>query len=75
MLHAHLSSKVLDPDEQAISGLVDAMDKWFGFGREEYDMRRNQLLEVARRNNAVATVEPQLKTYSEQMTRYMEQWE
>jgi hypothetical protein len=75
MLHAHLLSNALRPDEQAINGMVDAMDKWFGYGREEYDMRRDQLLEVARRNNAVATVESQLKTYDEQMARYMEQWE
>lgn len=72
MLHTHLSSKHLTRAEQSSNGIIDAMDKYFGFGRDTYNKRRAQLIEVASRHEEITNMEAKLLTYDEQINRFCE---
>jgi hypothetical protein len=50
-LHAVLKSKNLTPEHQAATNIDGALREWFLHGREVYEMRREQMREVAQRAN------------------------
>jgi hypothetical protein len=52
-LHSTLRSKFLTPEEQAIENIDGALREWFAYGEEMYEMRRQQMLEVADRHGLV----------------------
>lgn len=50
-LHSNLKTSRATPPEVAVSCIETALHEWFAFGREHYEMRRQQMQEVAHRNN------------------------
>lgn len=46
-LHSGLQSKVLTPVEQAVTNLDSALFEFFCHGRDEYEIRRSQLIQIA----------------------------
>lgn len=48
-LHAALKSSAITREQQAMQNIDGALREWFAYGREHYEMRRAQMLEVAKR--------------------------
>jgi hypothetical protein len=48
-LHATLKSKALTREQQAMQNIDGGLREWFAHGREVYELRREQMLEVAKR--------------------------
>jgi len=48
-LHATLKSKALTREQQSMQNIDGALREWFSHGREKYEMRREQMTEVAKR--------------------------
>jgi len=46
-LHANLRSKSTSKDEVAVSCMETALHEWFAYGKEHYEMRREQLTRIA----------------------------
>jgi hypothetical protein len=46
-LHSNLRSKSTSKEEVAVSCMETALHEWFAYGREHYEMRREQLTRVA----------------------------
>jgi hypothetical protein len=73
ILHAHVKSDCMSENEHGQESLVNAMDKYFGHGREVYGFRREQLIKVAQKNDMVNVI-PKLLTYDEQIERFCERY-
>lgn len=50
-LHSNVKSATATPREVAASVIETALHEWFAFGREHYEMRREQMYEVCNRQN------------------------
>nr|ASM94051.1 hypothetical protein [Barns Ness breadcrumb sponge aquatic picorna-like virus 1] len=48
-LHATLKSKALTKEQQSMQNIDGALREWFAHGRDVYELRREQMQEVARR--------------------------
>lgn len=48
-LHSNLKSATATPREVAASVIETALHEWFAFGRDHYEMRRNQMIEICNR--------------------------
>lgn len=55
-LHMNLRSKTALPTEVAASCVESAMHEWFAFGRETYELRRQQMKEVCKRANIIVPI-------------------
>lgn len=74
MLHTHLASNVLTPAQSSAEAIQNAALKLFEFGREEYTKRREQLLEVARRNDLLGLT-GEILTYDQRLKWYREKFD
>jgi hypothetical protein len=74
MLHAHLKSDVLTPQQSSAEAIQNVALKYFEFGREVYGLRRQQLEEVA----VAAGIRPivgEIMTYDERLQWYREKFD
>lgn len=55
-LHSNLKSKSATPVEVATSCVEGALHEWFAFGKDHYEMRREQMRRVCERANIPITV-------------------
>lgn len=73
MLHAHLKSDVLTPQQSSAEAIQNVALKYFEFGRDVYGLRRQQLEEVA----TAAGIRPivgDIMTYDERLQWYREKF-
>jgi hypothetical protein len=54
-LHSILKSKVVTPMEVASQNIDGALREWFFHGRDTFEMRRSQMIEVQQKSGAFAT--------------------
>jgi len=73
MLHTHLKSKVLTMEQSSAEAIQNVALKYFEFGRDVYNQRREELIEVARRANIAGYVGP-IMTYDERVEWYKEKF-
>nr|ULG00078.1 MAG: hypothetical protein 1 [Salisharnavirus sp.] len=71
-LHSNLKSPSVSKDEVAISCLETAMDEWFAHGREVYDMRRAQMIQVCER--ADLPVPAVYMTFNDRVQRWKDKY-
>lgn len=74
MLHAHIKSDVLTKEQSAAEAISNVALKYFEFGRETYEARRAELMEVAREAHLLGYVSD-IPTYQERMDWYKEKFE
>jgi hypothetical protein len=68
-LHSNLRSRTCTKTEVALSCLECAMHEWFAYGRDHYEMRRQQMLEVCKRADLVPSPAV-LKTFDERVEHW-----
>ncbi len=74
MLHTHLQSKVLTMEQSSAEAIQNVALKYFEFGREVYELRREQLEEVA----FAAGIRPivgDIMTYDERLQWYRQKFD
>lgn len=74
MLHAHLKSKVLTMQQSSAEAIQNVALKYFEFGREVYESRCAELLEVAKEAGIFGYVGP-LLSYDERLEWYRTKFE
>lgn len=74
MLHAHMKSDVLSMEQSSAEAISNAALKYFEFGREVYEDKRAQLMEVASRANLMGYV-ADLPSYDERLDWYRNKFE
>ncbi|APG78555.1 hypothetical protein 1 [Wenzhou picorna-like virus 9] len=74
MLHSHVKSEILPNDLHSAEAVSNAAQKYFGFGREVYDQRIEQLYQVAEAAGITGLV-GDLKTYDERLRAFKEKYE
>lgn len=67
-LHSNVRSRTEDPRHVAISCMESALHEWFAYGKDHYNMRSNQLQEVARRANISCNI---FYSFDERVTKWM----
>jgi hypothetical protein len=75
-LHTHLESSAITEQQHCAEAIIGAADEYFEYGREVYDEKRTQLMEVSEEAGLTGLVGV-LKTYDEQLERFCERhaWE
>jgi len=72
-LHSILESKVVSPETVSAMNLAGAMREWFFHGEEKYEMRREQMKEIASKANLPV---PDLDiTYSQRVNEWKDKYE
>jgi hypothetical protein len=74
MLHTHLKSKVLSMKQSSAEAIQNVALKYFEFGRSIYEVRREQLLEVADKADIRSYVGP-IPSYDERLEWYRTKFE
>ena len=69
MLHTHMKSTELTPQQHSCEALQNVARCWFGYGREYYTRRVPELYEIARRAGITGLL-GDLKTYDERLIDY-----
>jgi hypothetical protein len=69
MLHTHMESDALSPQQQSCEALQNVARAWFGFGRKYYEANIGKLYEVADRAELRGLL-GDLKTYDERVTQF-----
>jgi Ca2+/Na+ antiporter len=69
MLHSHMKSDVLSMEQSSAEAISNAALKYFEFGREVYEEKRTQLMDVARETGLMGYVED-LPSYDERLDWY-----
>lgn len=73
MLHNHMDSPYLEHSAACIEAIVNVNDKFFDFGRAEYEQRRAQLIEISQRAKLGIT-EGSLLPYDDKMYNFKEKY-
>lgn len=66
-LHAHLASKALTPATHSAVNIDSSLHDWFFYGREKYDEKRAQLIEIADKADIRGFCPGLLYTYDERV--------
>lgn len=74
MLHAHVLSKVLTPEEHATEAIINVNNKRFDFGREKYEESRKQLMKVAEECGLAGYV-GELPSYDAKLAAYRKKFD
>lgn len=73
MLHTHIESAVLSREQSSAEAIKNVALKYFEFGREVYEEKRAQLMEVAKRAHLLGYVH-EIPTYEERVHWYREKF-
>lgn len=73
MLHSHMKSDVLSMEQSSAEAISNAALKYFEFGREVYEEKRDQLMQVARESGIMGYVSD-LPSYDERLDWYREKF-
>jgi len=74
MLHTHLKSETLNMKQSSAEAIQNVALKYFECGKDIYDMRVNQLEEVARKTGILGYVGP-IMTYDERVAWYRKKFQ
>ena len=74
MLHTHLESDVLSKEQSSAEAINNAALKYFEFGREVYEEKRDQLMQVARETGIMGYISD-LPSYDERLDWYRSKFE
>jgi len=74
-LHCVLASKAITREHQAMQIIDGALREWFAYGRDHYEMRRAQMLEIAVESKISHGCEMIYKTYDEVLATYKEKYD
>ena len=74
-LHAVLRSKAITPEQQAMQNIDGALREWFAYGRDHYEMRREQMLEVAKRADIAHGCTVLYESYDDRLQTWKERYE
>jgi hypothetical protein len=66
-LHTVLESKVVSLEDQAISNIDGALREWWQHGRDKYEMRREQMKEVAKIHELEKSCSMLTETYEDRL--------
>lgn len=74
-LHAGLKSKVDSREELAMQNIDGALREWFSHGRDVYEMRRAQMIEIAKRAKIIHGCSVVHDTYDKRLQVWRERYE
>lgn len=74
-LHSVLKSKAMTREQQAMQNIDGALREWFPHGREVYEMRREQMKEVARRADIIHGCSVIHETYEDRLSQWKDKYE
>ncbi|BAP16719.1 predicted replication-associated protein [Asterionellopsis glacialis RNA virus] len=74
MLHAHMQSGVLSMEQSSAEAISNVSLKYFEFGREVYEEKRDQLMQVANESGIMGYVSD-LPSYDERLEWYREKFD
>ena len=74
-LHSVLKSKAMTREQQAMQNIDGALREWFPHGREVYEMRREQMKEVARRADITHGCSVIHETYEDRLSQWKDKYE
>ncbi len=74
-LHATLKSKALTKEQQSMQNIDGALREWFSHGREKYEERRAQMLEIARRADIIHGCTVVHETYDDRLKQWKEKYD
>jgi hypothetical protein len=74
-LHAVLRSKSITRAQQAMQIIDGALREWFAYGREHYEMRRAQMIEIAERAEIAHGCLMLTVTYDDMLESYKEKYD
>lgn len=74
MLHAHIKSDVLSKEQSAVEAVNNVALKYFEFGPQVYETRRQELMEVLRESNLLGYASD-IPSYQDRMDWYKEKFE
>jgi hypothetical protein len=74
-LHAVLRSKAITRQQQAMQTIDGALREWFAYGREHYEMRREQMNVIAERAGITHGCQMLTVSYDDQLLSYKEKYD
>lgn len=74
-LHTVLYSKAISPEDQCAQNIDGALREWWHYGREKYDMRRDQMRSVASKANISHLCGGLEITYDEHLESFKEKYQ
>lgn len=74
-LHSVLRSKAVSNEEQCMGNIDGALREWFAHGRETYEMRRKQMIEIAERTNLRHGCSELDMTYDMALARFCQKYD
>jgi hypothetical protein len=69
-----LKSKAISPMEQSMQNIDGALREWFAYGREHYEMRREQMKQVAKQHGISGGCAMLSKDYDDCLEMYRERY-
>lgn len=73
-LHATLKSRALTKEQQAMQNIDGALREWFSHGREVYEQRRQQMIEVAKRADIIHGCTVIHESYDDRLAAWKERY-
>jgi hypothetical protein len=73
-LHATLKSKALTKEQQSMQNIDGALREWFSHGREVYEQRRQQMIEVAKRADIIHGCTVVHESYDDRLATWKERY-
>lgn len=74
-LHSVLRSKAITRQQQAMQVIDGALREWFSYGREHYEMRRTQMIDIAERAGIAHGCMMLHVSYDDQLMTYKEKYD
>jgi len=74
-LHSVLKSKVVSPQDQSAMNIDGALREWFQHGRDKYELRRQQMIQVAEKANLSHMCSELQITYDQRLDMFKEKYD
>jgi hypothetical protein len=73
-LHAALRSKAITREQQAMQNIDGALREWFSHGRDVYETRREQMIEIAKRADIIHGCTVVHETYDDRLQQWKDKY-
>jgi hypothetical protein len=73
-LHAALRSKAITREQQAMQNIDGALREWFSHGRDVYETRREQMIEVAKRADIIHGCSVVHESYDDRLQQWKDKY-
>jgi hypothetical protein len=74
-LHSVLKSKVVSPQDQSAMNIDGALREWFQHGRDKYELRRQQMIQVAEKAQLSHMCSELQITYDQRLAMFKEKYD